>query len=70
MRKSNPAVETILAWLRRVKLSNLFHLYFILRYDHQERLSAKEAMAHAYFAPVREAAVRGGSQGANSGYAV
>lgn len=30
----------------------------LLRYDHQERLSAKEAMAHAYFAPVREAAAR------------
>jgi hypothetical protein len=40
------------------------------RYDHQERLSAKEAMAHAYFAPVREAAARGASQGAGSGYAV
>lgn len=28
----------------------------LLRYDHQERLTAKEAMQHAYFAPVREAA--------------
>lgn len=27
----------------------------LLRYDHQERFTAKEAMAHAYFAPVREA---------------
>lgn len=26
----------------------------LLRYDHQERLTAKEAMAHAYFNPVRE----------------
>lgn len=25
----------------------------LLRYDHSERLTAKEAMAHAYFAPVR-----------------
>ncbi|CUM54609.1 unnamed protein product [Debaryomyces tyrocola] len=28
----------------------------LLRYDHQERLTAKEAMAHAYFNPVRDAA--------------
>lgn len=28
----------------------------LLRYDHQERLTAKEAMAHAYFDPVRQAA--------------
>ncbi|CAG84901.2 DEHA2A13662p [Debaryomyces hansenii CBS767] len=28
----------------------------LLRYDHQERLTAKEAMAHAYFNPVRNAA--------------
>lgn len=40
------------------------------RYDHQERLSAKEAMAHAYFAPVREAAVRGTNQAGGSNYAV
>lgn len=26
----------------------------LLRYDHQERLTAKEAMVHPYFAPVRE----------------
>lgn len=26
------------------------------RYDHQERLTAQEAMAHPYFAPVRAAA--------------
>lgn len=26
----------------------------LLRYDHQERLTAKEAMAHEYFAPVRK----------------
>merc|ERR1711865_965614 len=43
----------------------------LLRYDHQERLSAKEAMAHAYFAPVREASMRGGNQSSpNGGYAV
>ncbi len=29
----------------------------LLRYDHQERLSAKEAMGHAYFAPIRDMAV-------------
>ncbi|KAG9622393.1 hypothetical protein KCU64_g20808, partial [Aureobasidium melanogenum] len=28
----------------------------LLKYDHQERLTAKEAMAHAYFNPVRQAA--------------
>jgi len=28
----------------------------LLRYDHQERLTAKEAMAHPYFEPVRKAA--------------
>merc|ERR1711957_671253 len=27
----------------------------LLRYDHQERLSAKEASSHPFFAPVREA---------------
>ena len=27
----------------------------LLRYDHQERLSPKEAMAHPYFAPVATA---------------
>ncbi len=42
----------------------------LCRYDHQERLSAKEAMAHAYFAPVREAAVRGSSAPVGPGYAV
>ena len=26
----------------------------LLRYDHQERLTCKEAMAHTYFATVRE----------------
>ena len=25
----------------------------LLRYDHQERLTAREAMAHPYFAPIR-----------------
>jgi hypothetical protein len=33
-------------------------IFFFFRYDHQERLSAKEASAHPYFAPVREAAAR------------
>ncbi|GMF49944.1 unnamed protein product [Phytophthora fragariaefolia] len=36
----------------------------LLRYDHQERLTAKEAMQHAYFQPVRDAAeqkLRGGA---------
>lgn len=28
----------------------------LLKYDHQERLTAEEAMAHPYFAPVRQAA--------------
>ncbi len=28
----------------------------LLVYDHQERLTAKEAMAHPYLAPVHEAA--------------
>lgn len=27
----------------------------LLRYDHQERLTAKEAMKHAYFDPIRVA---------------
>jgi casein kinase II subunit alpha len=27
----------------------------LLRYDHQERLTAQEAMAHPFFTPVREA---------------
>ena len=29
----------------------------LLRYDHQERLTAQEAMAHPYFAPIREGGV-------------
>ncbi|KIH61022.1 kinase domain protein [Ancylostoma duodenale] len=32
----------------------------LLRYDHQERLTAREAMAHPYFYPVVEAARQGG----------
>lgn len=43
-------------------LTPIFCLGFC-RYDHQERLSAKEASAHPYFAPVRQAAARGGSPG-------
>ena len=30
----------------------------LLRYDHQERLTAAESQEHSYFAPVREAAAR------------
>ncbi|KAG2221162.1 hypothetical protein INT45_007739 [Circinella minor] len=51
-------------WSKFVNLSNqrymsneLFDLLDnLLRYDHQERLTAQEAMAHPFFAPVREAA--------------
>jgi casein kinase II subunit alpha len=38
----------------------------LLRYDHQERLTAKEAMAHPYFAPVRD---RGQGLFANASHA-
>lgn len=37
--------------------------FLLFRYDHQERLSAKEASAHPYFAPIREAAARGNISG-------
>ncbi|KAH8733023.1 kinase-like domain-containing protein [Phaeosphaeriaceae sp. PMI808] len=33
----------------------------LLRYDHQDRLTAQEAMAHPYFAPVRQAAQQNSS---------
>lgn len=33
----------------------------LLRYDHQERLTAQEAMAHPYFAPVRENEAKAGT---------
>ncbi|TFJ86085.1 hypothetical protein NSK_002905 [Nannochloropsis salina CCMP1776] len=36
----------------------------LLRYDHQERLTAQEAMAHPYFAPVRASAGTGAAGGA------
>jgi casein kinase II subunit alpha len=36
----------------------------LLRYDHQDRLTAQEAQAHAYFAPVREAETREGASAA------
>mmetsp|Transcript_26673 Transcript_26673/g.25539 ORF Transcript_26673/g.25539 Transcript_26673/m.25539 type:complete len:342 (-) Transcript_26673:562-1587(-) len=36
----------------------------LLRYDHQDRLTAQEAQAHAYFAPVREAEARDGASAA------
>lgn len=43
----------------------------LLRYDHQERLTAQEAMAHPYFAPVKaaaltEAAAKAASSGGGS----
>ena len=31
----------------------------MFRYDHQERLTAVEAMSHPYFKPVLEAAAKG-----------
>lgn len=34
----------------------------LLRYDHQERLTAKEAMAHPYLAPVLAKEGGGGSE--------
>lgn len=48
-------------WLRFVNQSNehltseeaIDFIDHLLRYDHQERLTAKEAMAHRYFDPVR-----------------
>jgi casein kinase II subunit alpha len=36
----------------------------LLRYDHQERLTAQEAMAHPYFAPIRAQAQAAGAGGA------
>lgn len=39
----------------------------LLRYDHQERLSAKEAMGHAYFAPIREMAAAASAKEASVG---
>ena len=38
----------------------------LLRYDHQERLTAQEAMAHPYFSPVRQQAVGAGAGGAGA----
>ncbi|TID16992.1 casein kinase II subunit alpha [Venturia nashicola] len=38
----------------------------LLRYDHQERLTAKEAMAHPYFHPVRQQAAAQNSNTATS----
>jgi hypothetical protein len=35
-------------------------LVLCYRYDHQERLTAQEAMAHPYFAPVRAAEASAG----------
>jgi casein kinase II subunit alpha len=36
----------------------------LLKYDHQERLTAQEAMAHPYFAPVRLQAAQDGQAAA------
>ncbi|CDK25038.1 unnamed protein product [Kuraishia capsulata CBS 1993] len=49
-------------WVRFINTSNqhltseeaIDFIDRLLRYDHQERLTAKEAMAHAYFDPIRE----------------
>jgi len=38
----------------------------LLRFDHQERLTAPEAQAHAYFAPVRQAEEAGQEGGADA----
>ena len=39
----------------------------LLRYDHQERLTAQEASAHEYFAAVRDAEAAAASASASSG---
>jgi casein kinase II subunit alpha len=36
----------------------------LLRYDHQERVTAREAQSHPYFEPVREQAAAAASQAA------
>lgn len=51
------------------------HTFGFVRYDHHERLSAKEAMSHMYFAPVLEAAKRdaqakSSNQASSTGFAV
>ena len=38
----------------------------LLRYDHQERLTAREAMQHPYFSPVRKAEVDAKSKSASA----
>ena len=38
----------------------------LLRYDHQERPTAREAMAHPYFAPIREKEAENLSSAASS----
>ena len=37
----------------------------LLKYDHQERLTAEEAMGHSYFAPIRQAAAPEAGEGAS-----
>lgn len=49
-----PLISWILLSQKSHQTNNCFN-----RYDHQERLTAQEAMSHPYFAPVREAAARG-----------
>ena len=49
-----PLISWILLSQKSHQNNNRFN-----RYDHQERLTAQEAMSHPYFAPVREAAARG-----------
>lgn len=39
----------------------------LLRYDHQERLTAQEAMAHPYFAPIREARIKSAADAPSGG---
>lgn len=51
-------VIPIISWILLSKKSHQTN-YCFNRYDHQERLTAQEAMSHPYFAPVREAAARG-----------
>ena len=51
-------VIPMISWILLSKKSHQTN-YCFNRYDHQERLTAQEAMSHPYFAPVREAAARG-----------
>ncbi|KAJ3412035.1 Casein kinase II subunit alpha [Chytridiales sp. JEL 0842] len=63
------------AWLKFVNADNeryispeaIDFLDKLLRYDHQERLTPKEAMSHPYFEPVRNAAASAGGASNNNG---